>query len=55
MTVKELIELLQKEDPNAEVSKTYWENGSGENETDWEVDSPIYDVKYAGKGKVFIS
>lgn len=45
MTVKELIELLQKEDQDAEVKITYWwDNDSG---TSWEVEREVsYLTKY---------
>lgn len=54
VTVKELITLLKKEDPNAEVFKSIWINGTGENETGYEDESSIYDVSSYNKGKVVI-
>lgn len=47
MKVKELIELLKKEDPEADVKKTAFE--SNENGTTWEVD---YDVSYITTAKI---
>ena len=45
MKVKELIELLKKEDPEADVLKTSYEtNDSG---TSWEIENPIFYITNA--------
>jgi len=54
MTVKELITLLEKEDPKAEVFKSFWIDGSSENETGYEDEFAVYKVSSYNKSKVVI-
>ena len=54
MIVKELIEQLQKCDPNAEVLKSFWQNGDMDS-SGYEDTTSIWDVQAHPRWKKFDS